>query len=123
MESAGHFPTTTWTLVLSAGQQTDAQSSEALASLCEKYWYPLYAFIRRRGYAVEQAQDLTQEFFARVLQKRYIERADRGKGRFRTVLLSALTYYLSDEADRAHAQKRGGPRAPLPFDIGGDEET
>ena len=74
---AGQFPTTTWTLVLSAGQQADAESSHALASLCEKYWYPLYAYIRRRGYPVEQAQDLTQEFFARVLEKRYFERADR----------------------------------------------
>ena len=64
MAVSGHFPTTTWTLVLSAGQKTDAQSSEALAALCEKYWYPLYAYIRRRGYPVEQAQDLTQEFLA-----------------------------------------------------------
>jgi RNA polymerase sigma-70 factor (ECF subfamily) len=122
MEPVSHFPTTTWTLVLSAGQQTDAQSGEALAALCEKYWYPLYAYIRRRGYAVEQAQDLTQEFFARVLEKRYIERADRRKGRFRTFLLSSLTYFLCDEVDRRQALKRGGPHAPLPFEIRDGEE-
>src|SRR5215471_15739672 len=123
MESAGHFPTTTWTLVLSAGRQTDAQSSEALASLCEKYWYPLYAYIRRRGYPAEQAQDLTQEFFARVLEKHYIERADRNKGRFRTFLLSSLTCFLSDEMDRRQALKRGGSHVPVPFEIGASEET
>src|SRR5215467_2189020 len=119
MESAGHFPTTTWTLVLSAGRQTDAQSSEALASLCEKYWYPLYAFIRRRGYPVEQAQDLTQEFFASVLEKRYIDRADRNKGRFRTFLLSSLTHFLFDEVDRRNALKRGGSQITLAFEFRG----
>jgi DNA-directed RNA polymerase specialized sigma24 family protein len=122
MKSAGHFPTTTWTLVLSAGQQMDAQSSDALAALCEKYWYPLYAYIRRRGYPVEQAQDLTQEFFARVLEKRYIERADRRKGRFRTFLLSSLTYFLCDESDHRQALKRGGSHATLPFEIRDGEE-
>src|SRR5215467_2887038 len=122
MESAGHFPTTTWTLVLSAGRQTDAQSSEALASLCEKYWYPLYAYIRRRGYPVEQAQDLTQEFFVRVLEKRYIRRADRSEGRFRSFLLSSLTYFLCDEVDRQRAAKRGGSHAHLPFEVRDGEE-
>jgi RNA polymerase sigma-70 factor (ECF subfamily) len=123
MEAASHFPTTTWTLVLSAGRQPDAHSHDALASLCEKYWYPLYAYIRRRGYPVEQAQDLTQEFFARVLEKRYIERADRNKGRFRTFLLSSLTYFLLDEKDRRHALKRGGSQALLPFEFRDGEET
>src|SRR5215510_13513693 len=122
MGAAKHFPTTAWTLILSAGRQTDACSGDALASLCEKYWYPLYAYIRRRGYPVEQAQDLTQEFFARVLEKRYIERADRRKGRFRTFLLSSLAYFLCDEIDRGQALKRGGPHSPLPFDIRGGEE-
>jgi RNA polymerase sigma-70 factor (ECF subfamily) len=122
MESARHFPTTMWTLVLSAGRQTDAQSSEALASLCEKYWYPLYAYIRRRGYPVEQAQDLTQEFFVRVLEKRYIGRADRSKARFRTFLLSSLTYFLCDEVDRQRALKRGGTHTHLPFEVRDGEE-
>jgi RNA polymerase sigma-70 factor (ECF subfamily) len=122
MQAGRHFPTTTWTLVLSAGQRADARSSDALASLCERYWYPLYAYLRRRGHAREEAQDLTQEFFARVLEKRYIERADRNKGRFRTFLLTSLTYFLSDEADRCHALKRGGPRRPFPFDMRDGEE-
>src|SRR5215471_589629 len=122
MVTAKHFPTTTWTLVLSAGQTADARSSDALASLCERYWYPLYAYLRRRGQSREEAQDLTQEFFARVLEKRYIERADRNKGRFRTFLLTSLTYFLADEADRRQALKRGGPRRPLPFEMRDGEE-
>jgi RNA polymerase sigma-70 factor (ECF subfamily) len=100
----------------------DACSNGALASLCEKYWYPLYAYIRRRGYPVEQAQDLTQEFFARVLEKRYIGRADRNKGRFRTFLLSSLTYFLLDEVDRRQALKRGGSHATLAFEFWDGEE-
>ena len=122
MAASKQFPTTTWTLVLSAGQAPDTRSSAALASLCEKYWYPLYAFLRRRGHTREQAEDLIQEFFSRVLEKRYIERADRNKGRFRTFLLSALTYFLSDEGDRRHALKRGGAHPPLPFEIQNGEE-
>src|SRR5215475_8162127 len=122
MESARHFPTTRWTLVLSVGKQTDAQSREALASLCEKYWYPLYAYIRRRGYSVEQAQDLTQEFFARLLEKGYLERANQNKGRFRTFLLSSLTCFLSDDADHHRALKRGGPLAEVPFEVRRGEE-
>ncbi len=123
MEAARHFPTTSWTLILSAGRQTDARNGDALASLCEKYWYPLYAYIRRRGYPREQAQDLTQEFFARVLEKHYIEHADRNKGRFRTFLLSSLTYFLSDEVDRRQALKRGGSHVLLPFEVREGEET
>ena len=90
--------------------------------MCEKYWYPLYAYVRRRGYAVEQAQDLTQEFFVRVLEKRYIDRADRNKGRFRTFLLSSLTYFLSDETDRRYLLKRGGALAIIPFEVRAGEE-
>jgi RNA polymerase sigma-70 factor (ECF subfamily) len=122
MKAGRHFPTTTWTLVLSAGQAADARSRDALASLCERYWYPLYGYLRRRGHSRDEAQDLTQEFFARVLEKRYIERADRSKGRFRTFLLTSLTYFLSDEADRRQALKRGGPRRPLPFEMREGEE-
>ena len=122
MAAQGQFPTTMWTLVVNAGQRTDARSKEALASLCERYWYPLYAYVRRRGYTVEEAQDLTQEFFARFLEKHYVERADRNKGRFRTFLLSSLTCFLFDDADRRRALKRGGPHAPLPFEIRNGEE-
>jgi RNA polymerase sigma factor (sigma-70 family) len=122
MPAAREFPITSWTLVLSAGQRNDTVSSNALASLCEKYWFPLYAYIRRRGYSVEQAQDLTQEFFARVLEKRYLERADRNKGRFRSFLLSSLRCFLSDDADHRQALKRGGPLAAVPFEVRDGEE-
>jgi RNA polymerase sigma factor (sigma-70 family) len=122
MEQPAHFPTTAWTQVLSAGRQADAQGTGALASLCERYWRPIYAYIRRRGFSSDEAQDLTQEFFARVLEKNYIERADRSKGRFRSFLLSSLQYFLCDEADRQRALKRGGGQPSLPFEVGGGEE-
>ena len=79
-----------------------------MVSLCESYWYPLYAFLRRRGYPADQAQDLTQEFFMRVLEGRYLDRADREKGRFRSFLLTSLKFFVSDEEDRRRAAKRGG---------------
>jgi RNA polymerase sigma-70 factor (ECF subfamily) len=123
MASPGNFPTTTWTLVANACDPTDAAGRAAFATLCEKYWYPLYAYIRRCGYPVEQAQDLTQEFFARVLEKRYIERADRNKGRFRTFLLSSVTYFLRDDQDRRQALKRGGGTSPVALEIRNGEET
>jgi RNA polymerase sigma-70 factor (ECF subfamily) len=102
------FPTTRWTLVVAAGDphQKDAQS--ALVSLCENYWYPLYAYLRRRGYPADQAEDLTQEFFTRVLEGRYLDRADREKGRFRSFLLTSLKFFVADEEDRQRARKRGG---------------
>jgi RNA polymerase sigma-70 factor (ECF subfamily) len=121
MTPARQFPTTAWTLVLSAGQIADAHSSHGLASLCEKFRYPLYAYLRRRGYSREQAQDLAQDFFAHLLEKRYINLADRNKRRFRTFLLSSLTCYLSDEMDRRH--ERGGTRTVLPFEIWDGEQT
>jgi len=115
MQPSPKFPTTRWTLVVSAGREPDSRCTDALASLCERYWYPIYAFTRRRGYSRDEAQDLTQEFFAQVLEKRYLERADREKGRFRTFLLSSLQYFLCDQADRRLALKRGGGRPHLPF--------
>src|SRR6266568_7992089 len=116
------FPTTRWTLVVAAGDSDRKEARSALVSLCENYWYPLYAYLRRRGYPRDQAQDLTQEFFIRVLEKHYIERADRNKGRFRTFLLSSLTYFLSDEVDRRQALKRGGSHVLLPFEFRDGEE-
>jgi RNA polymerase sigma-70 factor (ECF subfamily) len=79
-----------------------------LASLCEGYWYPLYGYIRRRGYPADQAQDLTQEFFIRVLEGRYLDRAVPEKGRFRAFILTSLKFFMADEADRSRALKRGG---------------
>jgi RNA polymerase sigma factor (sigma-70 family) len=102
------FPTTRWTLVVAAGDPHRKETRSALASLCENYWYPLYAYLRRRGYPADQAQDLTQEFFIRVLEGRYLDRAEPEKGRFRSFLLTSLKFFVADEEDRKRAHKRGG---------------
>ena len=111
------FATTHWSIVVSAGgQHGGAEVGRALATLCENYWFPLYAFVRRAGYSAEDAQDLTQEFFARLLAKNYLAVADPQRGRFRSFLLGAMKHFLSDEWDRAHAQKRGGSRTVVSLD-------
>jgi RNA polymerase sigma factor (sigma-70 family) len=115
------FPTTRWTLVVAAGDPQRKEARSALVSLCEGYWYPLYAYVRRRGYAADQAQDLTQEFFVRVLEGRYLDRADPEKGRFRAFILTSLKFFLADEGDRARAQKRGGGTV-LSFELSSGEE-
>jgi RNA polymerase sigma-70 factor (ECF subfamily) len=102
------FPTTRWTLVVAAGDPDRKEARSALVSLCENYWYPLYAYMRRRGYPADQAQDLTQEFFIRVLEGRYLDRADPEKGRFRSFILTSLKFFVADEEDRRRAHKRGG---------------
>jgi RNA polymerase sigma factor (sigma-70 family) len=102
------FRTTRWSVVLKAGAGDCAGGFEALQTLCSIYWYPLYAFIRRRGYLPEEAQDLTQEFFARLIEGKDLEIADPEKGRFRGFLLTSLKHFLSNERDRKQAQKRGG---------------
>lgn len=107
MPHAG-FPETSWTLVLNASTQDHPGADQALAGLCQAYWYPLYAYVRRRGYSVDEARDLTQEFFAYLLEKRLFAAADREKGRFRSFLLVSLRRFLGDHADRANAAKRGG---------------
>jgi RNA polymerase sigma-70 factor (ECF subfamily) len=112
------FATTHWTVVLAAGRRSTPQADHALEELCRTYWYPLYAYARRRGHGPEDAQDLTQEFFARLLAKHWIESADREKGRFRTFLLTAMSRFLGNEWHRAGAQKRGGYAAHLPLDAG-----
>ena len=91
-------------------------SAAAMAELCRNYWYPLYAFIRRRGHSAEEAEDLTQEFFARLLAKEFLAGVDREKGRFRTFLLMAVKRFLANEYDRAQAQKRGGGQRMVPLD-------
>lgn len=102
------FATTHWSIVVSAGGGRSPEASRSLAILCENYWYPLYAFVRRSGYSAEDAQDLTQEFFVRLLEKDFIAAADPKKGRFRTFLITALKRFLANEYDRVQAQKRGG---------------
>jgi RNA polymerase sigma-70 factor (ECF subfamily) len=113
------FPTTRWTLVVAAGDPRPKNARSALVSLCENYWYPLYAYLRRRGYSADQAQDLTQEFFVRMLEGRYLDRADPEKGRFRSFILTSLKFFVADEGDRDRAQKRGGGTIePLEFSSG-----
>ncbi len=121
LPGASKFPTTRWTLVVAAGdpRRTDARS--ALVYLCERYWYPLYAYLRRRGYPADQAQDLTQEFFTRVLEGRYLDRADPEKGRFRSFLLTSLKFFVADEEDRQRARKRGGGQL-VPFEFSSGEK-
>ena len=109
--AAGLFATTHWSVVLAAGDTKLPQASEALEKLCRAYWYPLYAYVRRKGHSAEDAQDLTQEFFARLLVRNYLSVADRTKGKFRSFLLGSLEHFLAREWTRAHAQKRGGGRA------------
>ena len=103
-------------MVLSARDNDSPKSNEALETLCRTYWYPLYAFVRRHGQCPHDAQDLTQEFFARLLQKEYLKSAAQEKGRFRTFLLVALKRFLANEWDRQHAQKRGGGTATVSID-------
>jgi DNA-directed RNA polymerase specialized sigma24 family protein len=110
------FATTHWSVVLAAGQQESPAAANALDTLCRAYWPPLYAHARRRGHAVEEAQDLTQEFFARLLARHWIGQADAHRGRFRSFLLGAFDHFLANEWDRARSEKRGGGQAHLPFD-------
>ncbi len=122
MSRSARFPTTRWTLVSSASGPADPESADALSTLCESYWYPIYTYIRRSGRPVENAQDLTQAFFARILEKRYLDRAHPARGKFRAFLLSSLKFFLSDEADRDRAQKRGGVLPTVPFNVQRGEE-
>src|SRR5215831_5788433 len=119
LPGSSQFPTTRWTMVVAAGDPHRKEARSALAALCENYWYPLYAYLRRRGYAADQAQDLTQEFFIRVVEGRYLYRADPEKGRFRSFLLTSLKFFVADEEDRNRAHKRGGGAlVPLEFSSG-----
>jgi RNA polymerase sigma factor (sigma-70 family) len=102
------FLTTHWSVVLSAQDKESPASRAALETLCRTYWFPLYAYVRRFGHNAHDAQDLTQGFFARVLEKDYLKTAARERGRFRTFLLVMLKRFLAGEWDRQHAQKRGG---------------
>ena len=112
------FATTHWSVVLSAKGRDSPGSAEALEELCRTYWQPLYAYVRRRGYPLEDAKDLTQDFFAWLLQRDWLERADRQRGRFRSFLLASISHFLANEWDKANAQKRAGKRlVPLDFDV------
>jgi RNA polymerase sigma-70 factor (ECF subfamily) len=121
LPGSSQFPTTRWTLVVAAGDPHKKEARSALVSLCENYWYPLYAYLRRRGYPTDQAQDLTQQFFVRMLEGRYLDRADPEKGRFRSFILTSLKFFVADEEDRDRAQKRGGG-VTVPLEFGSGEE-
>ena len=110
------FATTHWTVVLEAGQRHTPQSDLALEELCRAYWFPLYAYVRRRGHTREDAEDLTQAFFASFLAKNYLEGLDAERGRFRAFLLASLKHFLANEWDRARRQKRGGGVIHLSLD-------
>src|SRR5436309_2116943 len=110
------FESTCWSLVLAAADRATPQADEALAALCASYWYPLYAFIRRRGHDPDRAADLTQGFFSRLIEKDYLGSVDRSRGRFRSFLLAACKNYLANERDRETARKRGGGRWPVSID-------
>src|SRR5271157_2427969 len=116
------FATTHWSMVVSAGQcqaggGRSPEAGRALAALCESYWFPLYAFVRRAGYSADDAQDLTQEFFVRLLAKNYLAVADRQRGRFRSFLLGAMKHFLANQERHQGAQKRGGRRPAISLDF------
>ncbi|MDB6023914.1 MAG: hypothetical protein JWM68_137 [Verrucomicrobiales bacterium] len=116
-DSARLFPHTRWSVVLAATQRhSSPESAAALESLCRAYWHPLYAYVRRSGQSPHDAQDITQEFFALLLEKHWLDTADREKGRLRTFLIVALKNFMSKEWRRASAQKRGGGSAHVAFD-------
>jgi RNA polymerase sigma-70 factor (ECF subfamily) len=118
-EQAGQssFATTQWSMVLAAGRRSSPDADQALATLCETYWYPLYAYARRRVTQIGEAQDLTQSFFATLLEKDYVRPAAPERGRFRSYLLTAFQHFLSKEWEKAKAQKRGGGKLPIRLDF------
>jgi RNA polymerase sigma factor (sigma-70 family) len=119
---ANRFHTTRWSVVLLSAQSQASDCKEALAELFRQYWYPLYGFIRHRGYSAEDAQDLAQGFFLHLIERKTLKRVDRSKGKFRSFLLASLQNYLSNEAERARCLKRGGGAEIVYLDIEGAEE-
>jgi RNA polymerase sigma-70 factor (ECF subfamily) len=113
---ARQFATTHWSVVLRAGDTQAPQSGEALELLCRNYWYPLYVYVRCRGHGPDEARDLTQEFFARLLEKKWLREADPNRGRFRTFLLAAMMHFLANEWRRTQTMKRGGGREVIALD-------
>jgi len=121
-QAAGAFATTRWSVVMRAGDSQSPEATAALERLCKTYWYPLYAFVRRKGNGHEDASDLTQEFFARLLEKRYLKSVDSSLGKFRTFLLTSMTRFLANEWDKSRAQKRGGPQRMISLDDAAADE-
>ena len=118
----GQFTATHWSVVLAARDGTSMQAARALEKLCRTYWYPLYAYVRRKGSSAHDAQDLTQGFFAHLLQRSFLENVGPQKGKFRSFLLAALNHFLSDEWDKSRAAKRGGGQTFISLDDDNAEE-
>jgi RNA polymerase sigma-70 factor (ECF subfamily) len=116
------FVTTHWSVVLSAGHNDTPRAADALQRLCQTYWYPLYTYVRRRGYSPQDAQDLTQGFFACLLERQSLATADPEKGRFRSFMLGAMNYFLATEWAKMQTQKRGGGRQILSLDLAAAEQ-
>src|SRR4051812_12812733 len=115
-EHGDQFSNTHWSLVIRAGDKAHPAARSALEALCGRYWFPLYAFVRRQGHGEHEAQDLTQAFFARFLEQDYLNDVDRTRGKFRSFLLASLRHFLSNQRDFARAAKRGGGRTPFALD-------
>src|SRR6185436_11773712 len=113
---AGEFKTTHWSVVLGAGATPSLAADQALDKLCRTYWYPLYAFIRRRGYDAADAEDLTQGFFANLIEKRILKLVVPEKGKFRSFLLASVKNFLANDWDRKHRIKRGGKHSIVSWD-------
>ena len=115
------FVTTHWSVVRAAGGSDTPGARAAMEELCRAYWYPLYVYVRRRGHSPEDAQDLTQEFFARLLEHNWLVKADRAKGRFRSFLLMAMNRFLANEWEKVKTLKRGGGVSLVPLEFGSAE--
>ncbi len=120
--NGGTFATTLWSLVRAAGDGSASDAQPALEQLCRTYWYPLYAHVRRRGYSREDAEDLTQAFFTRLLTHQSLSVADSSRGRFRCFLLAGLNHFLANEWNKTRAEKRGGDGNHLSFDTASGEQ-
>ncbi len=112
---------TRWSIVLNA-RAGDERAERALAEICEAYWFPLYVFVRRSGRSAEDAEDLTQSFFAKLIEKGYLQKADQERGRLRSFLLASLKNFMADEWDKSQAQKRGGGKQLVSIDQAAAEE-
>lgn len=120
--AAGVFATTHWSVVVQASDSQSPESTRAMERLCRTYWYPLYVFVRRKGHGHEDASDLTQAFFARFLEKRFLRSVDANLGKFRTFLLASVTHFLANEWDKSQAQRRGGGVRMLSLDDPGADQ-
>lgn len=121
LNMAKRFETTRWSMILAARDGQSPDSRQALEQLCQMYWFPVYSYICRRGNRAEQAQDLTQEFFARFLEKKFLRKVERDRGRFRSFLLASVSNFLADEWDKHQALKRGGGAKHLALDFAAGE--